>query len=719
MRLKTPLLCLLLTLILMGSLAAKEQSQKSPGHIQGKVYNDKGQPLEGVNVHDGKIVVYSADDGSFEIKTSADSLSFSRLGYQSKKIATPKAWIELSLTEEPVNMPTIRVQAALPDDFGRTIGRRTIEIEGSSALRDGAELLLKDSTVYSVNSSLTGEYQTLSLLGNLSRHTLVMLDGITLNSAGEAFDYSKIPFSQISRIEIIEGSSSAYGGSSAIGGIVNIITKKPEFKNRAELEGSFGSFGLLKRRILLARLFGRTQLSAEYSHFEAENDFKYSPSWDSQHSYKRINNRKIGDSYFLKVQHNTDKQQFEGYFNYDNQIRRLPGPINFPSLYDKARQNNQDYKSFFAHSYLSGRIENKLKLWFQDGKSSFDNRFSSNPAAKQHNRQRQGDIGLSESFGYGTDALKTLVGLELKKLSYSHKNYLNNAETDAKLLNAAFYGRLWQEDGYGLWNYQNSVALRRDHTDGEPHDSWRLEHQSSFELPLRLIFSGNVGTAFSVPSLYDRYWVGDSFALGNENLRSESAFAYRFALSAEHPYFSLKAAWHHSRIKDLIQWRQIYLFGPMWKPFNVGKATIENREFALALLPDRDFSLDMSLIFSSAKDYSLDASGNPSASYDKYLPYTPLYTANINLKFARPSYGATLSYRRTGKQYTTLDNLVGSLPETGILNADLYVKKEYKSLWLRLDMKANNLLNKSYEVYAHIPQPGFNFSLGLLAGYSY
>ena len=64
-------------------------------------------------------------------------------------------------------------------------------------------------------------------LGTRDYHTLVLLDGVRINNASGGDPYFNfIPISIVKRIEIIKGPASATWGS-ALGGVINIITKDP------------------------------------------------------------------------------------------------------------------------------------------------------------------------------------------------------------------------------------------------------------------------------------------------------------------------------------------------------------------------------------------------------------------------------------------------------------------------------------------------------------
>ena len=78
-------------------------------------------------------------------------------------------------------------------------------------------------------SGQQGAAATLKARGANANQTLVLLDGQRVTSPAfiGGTDLSKFPVSEISRIEVIRGPISSLYGSEAIGGVVNIITKRP------------------------------------------------------------------------------------------------------------------------------------------------------------------------------------------------------------------------------------------------------------------------------------------------------------------------------------------------------------------------------------------------------------------------------------------------------------------------------------------------------------
>jgi iron complex outermembrane receptor protein len=74
-------------------------------------------------------------------------------------------------------------------------------------------------------------------------NVIVMVDGIRLNPPDLAGpDFSSIPLDQIERIEILRGAGSVIYGDGAVGGVINIITKRGEKEPEARVYTSYGSF---------------------------------------------------------------------------------------------------------------------------------------------------------------------------------------------------------------------------------------------------------------------------------------------------------------------------------------------------------------------------------------------------------------------------------------------------------------------------------------------
>jgi vitamin B12 transporter len=94
-----------------------------------------------------------------------------------------------------------------------------------------------------------GGVASVRIRGASSEQTLVIIDGVVANdptSPGGGYDFARLDPSSVERIEILKGPQSTLWGTDAIGGVINIITKRPAagFGGRVFAEG--GSFDTLR-----------------------------------------------------------------------------------------------------------------------------------------------------------------------------------------------------------------------------------------------------------------------------------------------------------------------------------------------------------------------------------------------------------------------------------------------------------------------------------------
>ena len=84
---------------------------------------------------------------------------------------------------------------------------------------------------------------SVSIRGAGANGTLILIDGKRLSGETEGpYELNRIPASMIERIEIVKGSMSTLYGSDAIGGVINIITKKID-KNSSTIDVKYGQNG--------------------------------------------------------------------------------------------------------------------------------------------------------------------------------------------------------------------------------------------------------------------------------------------------------------------------------------------------------------------------------------------------------------------------------------------------------------------------------------------
>lgn len=155
--------------------------------------------------------------------------------------ATVSAELE-GLVVEPVVVTGSRVETILSDSpvAVEVIGRQEIEESGAENL---AELLEDSAGIQVVQQIGRGGIQ---IQGLDPQYTLILVDG--QRAAGRVngtLDLNRFPVERIERVEIVKGASSALYGADALGGVVNIITRRSKKPLQAEAHAVYGSFNMV------------------------------------------------------------------------------------------------------------------------------------------------------------------------------------------------------------------------------------------------------------------------------------------------------------------------------------------------------------------------------------------------------------------------------------------------------------------------------------------
>lgn len=105
------------------------------------------------------------------------------------------------------------------------------------------------------------------------QNTLVLVDGVKLNDNElTAVRWSSIPLSAVERIEILRGSGAVLYGGGATGGVINIVTRKPESGSRElRVQASGGSYNTFGTRASGSLAGERIGLTANAEYLESDN----------------------------------------------------------------------------------------------------------------------------------------------------------------------------------------------------------------------------------------------------------------------------------------------------------------------------------------------------------------------------------------------------------------------------------------------------------------
>jgi vitamin B12 transporter len=148
--------------------------------------------------------------------------------------------------DEPEVQPTVQVTASrvaeTVDDTLASVSIITRADIDASGAPDLLELLRLQAGVDIARTGGAGEQTNVFLRGTNSNHVLVLIDGVRVASANTgAFAFENLPLDAVERIEIVRGSRTSYWGSDAIGGVIQVFTRRLAGPHVAASYGSYES----------------------------------------------------------------------------------------------------------------------------------------------------------------------------------------------------------------------------------------------------------------------------------------------------------------------------------------------------------------------------------------------------------------------------------------------------------------------------------------------
>ncbi len=141
-------------------------------------------------------------------------------------------------TETPIELPVVVVTGTRTE---HTLDESPVEVQlinaadiRRSGASDLAELLEREGGIYATR--LAGRGSSIEIQGLSSEHVLILVDGRRMiGRINGAIDLTRLRVGAIERVEIIKGPSSALYGADALGGVVNVITRRGASEPEAQL----------------------------------------------------------------------------------------------------------------------------------------------------------------------------------------------------------------------------------------------------------------------------------------------------------------------------------------------------------------------------------------------------------------------------------------------------------------------------------------------------
>ncbi|EED68077.1 TonB-dependent receptor [Comamonas testosteroni] len=201
---------------------------------------------------------------------------------QSTAQADPVHMKETVVTANRIEQPLSDLVADMS-----VVGRETIETAGAVGV---ADVLSRLPGVQIVRNGGAGSNTSVYLRGADTRFTAVYIDGVRVDSQSTGgASWQDIPLEAIDRIEVLRGPAAAVYGSDAMGGVVQIFTKKGEGKAKPYVGLGWGSRGTVKAQAGISGGVAGWDYSLGVSHassngFNAKTSAGFNPDADGYRS---------------------------------------------------------------------------------------------------------------------------------------------------------------------------------------------------------------------------------------------------------------------------------------------------------------------------------------------------------------------------------------------------------------------------------------------------
>jgi vitamin B12 transporter len=475
----------------------------------------------------------------------------------------------------------------------------------SSIYSSVGDLLAKEAGIQLIGGGQNfGASQTMFIRGANSNHSIIMVDGVRIydpSTVDNGIDLSELSLTNIDRIEIVEGPLSTMYGSSAIGGVINIITKKKDDKPvNAGIRikgGTFGSGTLALNSDLYLNLNHKSGLYLNLSGYTDQvkgmnttidtitNPATYNhPDKDnfSKTDYAAKLGYKMKDvDVFVSYKHGSQRSDLDkgSYRDDDNRYLTFNRDLINYGLNYKLSKN---FKIGFTGGYSvtkrqdiddSSIVSNAGTYDHQYTKFAFDGTYLNNDILIYHSSKYISSVlGVennvetmsSNSFIYSYSpyfgVYQNETNLDTLNLRTSTNGIFFHSDVNMGLI-SKFFDRL----AIGIGARYSNHSIFGNNLTYEINPSYKIENS--------LIYF-NYSTGYNAPSLYRLFAPDKSYGyyttLGNRNLKPETSSNLEIGLKhylSKESTFTI--SWFHTVIDNVIEY--VYLWDK-----NIGIDTLGN-----------------------------------------------------------------------------------------------------------------------------------------------
>ncbi|BCA80755.1 TonB-dependent receptor [Desulfuromonas sp. AOP6] len=542
-----------------------------------------------------------------------------------------------------------------------------------------------------------GQQTSIFLRGAEARHTLVLIDGVEMNDPidpGRAFNFAHLSTDNIERIEVVRGPQSTLYGSDAMGGVINIITRRGAGKPSGYVSAEAGSYRTFEER---AGLRGGNELvnfSLGVSRLDSDG-ISVADEKDGNREEDGYENTSVSTRLGLTP---TDHLEIEAIARYQDSQTDIDNGGGIGA--DDPNHVLDSTEIFFR---TQARLLLFDELWEQTLGFS----------RTRHERDDNNDPDATHPL----DLLRSSYKGSLTKFDWQHNLYLHETNTLTLGLETEKEKGRSSYVSDGVWGpYEDHLSEQTARTNGYYlQDQIRLQDAFFVTLGVRLddhsrfgtettwrtaaayLFKtsgtkikGTYGTGFKAPSLFQLY-----SSYGDINMKAEKSQGWDVGIeqSLWEQKLTLGATYFRNTFDDLIDYDYV-----SWSYKNIGEATSDGVELTLGLDPVEALSLQASYTFTDTE--------NKITGEDLLL--RPRHKADLSIGY---------QYSRKG-QLNVHGTYVGKRDDYGSVTLPSYTLVNLATSYditpnIQVFGRIDNLFDKSYQEVAGYGTPGLSGYAGV------
>ena len=575
------------------------------------------------------------------------------------------------------------------------------------------DVLSNNST--SINFFQSGGHGTASaiqLRGLPKRYSTVYIDGVKMSdpsSVSGDFDFNHILTSQISRVEILKGSQSSVYGSGAIGGTINITTKKGTKNQKGDFFYNTGSHGTNNVSISKSGEKLNTNYLVSFEKFQTDGISAMTHN-EEKDAYR--NNSFLGKF----------DNQFNDYLEIEGSVRLRDTYLQYDKVIDTAtathneEENGRHYLASGALTYKPNKkFSNKLSLTSSYTKRSYGAAAGSGNVIKDNYYGERYSYGYMGNYNFNLDN-SLIFGVEREEDQMGYNKDLTGIQRESYYTTSSFF------------DYQRRITNNLFATYGTRFDDNSVAgDEESHRATLAYLFDdkktkikSSFGTGFRYPSLYEMYYVYAANSNSLPFVKAERSKSFDIGLEKNFDNFMYDLTYFNSSYDNVLEgWKTGNSSGVNYTTQNMpGTVKSQGIELISNLKYNSNLSFGLNYTYTNTYDGAEQDDPDKSSSFlSSQMVRVPRHLVNLNTQFNFPNnenlaISLNTKWSEDTREYGNGNRTYNDERNESYLVNDLSLNYKLFNSY-NLFFNITNIFDEKYETVKDYSQMDRSFNFGL------